>query len=1052
MNALSARFKALAKSPVSWGVVATAAVAFTWGVSAQNELLRNNIHNPVAELATVVVGPIGGASPSPNLGSRVNFGPNDEVLWVVYHGAPQSVIYNPTQSNADAVRHPERVTGTVTLPKHFMRVAGSFLGPPSTTLDAVQPEGKVAWTQNPHHVIKAEDTAKPPAPAVNTTVVTVPTVNINDYFRCDSARANIARWDKLRFSRNGSWGGDGGLTSVTVEVSDANGVPFPPAMQPAVLTTVQYWVDISNIPPGNRVLNFKVSFRASGVTPDMVGQMIDVTWVGDQAQTCFKAQANSANLDNYGYSTELDISRTVVTVNPVTKVESTGTAVSLKAGHTLNSRGSAAGFGGTPLVIPIQVTSQVERTIYARNYYDTLAYVGDMQVFKPFLNGAINNTYYHAASEKQRTIAFSDRSIYTRNGEGTSTADGFASTPFIWENVTNLQLRTDLCQTLNGRFDISGLTPNPCKDRLNYLRGDPANESAVKFRVRELGSLVESWIGPVPNSSPALSRSRPIFGYSERLYPGFNGYVNATKATDDPWILFGGYGGFLHGYSVDGSGVEQKFAYIPSFLFKYAYTYSNVEKTKLGLNPFGVDSTPMVRDVALSTSTNTPAWRTAVVASLGWGQRGIFALDITRFTTAEANSKAVRNVLWEYSNESKPVAGTFSSSTRIDDLKDLGQMVYAPPIHPLFGAEQIVRMANGRWAALVGNGIRSEIGPNPASNGTGRAVLYLFYFGDENQGDRWLRIPVSETDPNLAFGNGLMSPRPLDIDNDGKVDFIYAGDYKGNLWRFDVRKLRAKSAKANEVGNVTIARIFKNPDGQPIVSAPVVRQFLGTAACIASNSCWMLGFGTGYPISPVHEGPLSPGNQFLYGIVDNLSSGDSVAPGTFTDGLSTSVSDGDLVTQTLANVAGSSALRNITATAIDYSSKKGWKLGLRIGEQLVGNPQMASDGSVMFATTRRFNQSATALSNSWLTQIGLVTGAGVKVFTHSAVFGASIALNGGPIYGTPPVVAIAGGGSGGTTEKLAVPDTSAGNLRLLDKAASPNLLGRLSWREVFGGP
>ena len=34
--------------------------------------------------------------------------------------------------------------------------------------------------------------------------------------------------------------------------------------------------------------------------------------------------------------------------------------------------------------------------------------------------------------------------------------------------------------------------------------------------------------------------------------------------------------------------------------------------------------------------------------------------------------------------------------------------------------------------------------------------------------------------------NGLSSPTVVDIDLDGKVDYAYAGDINGNLWKFDL--------------------------------------------------------------------------------------------------------------------------------------------------------------------------------------------------------------------------------------------------------------------------
>lgn len=36
--------------------------------------------------------------------------------------------------------------------------------------------------------------------------------------------------------------------------------------------------------------------------------------------------------------------------------------------------------------------------------------------------------------------------------------------------------------------------------------------------------------------------------------------------------------------------------------------------------------------------------------------------------------------------------------------------------------------------------------------------------------------------------NGLSTPRLVDINGDGKPDFVYAGDLKGNIWKFEIGK------------------------------------------------------------------------------------------------------------------------------------------------------------------------------------------------------------------------------------------------------------------------
>ncbi|MBW1820111.1 MAG: hypothetical protein JRJ60_23490, partial [Deltaproteobacteria bacterium] len=42
------------------------------------------------------------------------------------------------------------------------------------------------------------------------------------------------------------------------------------------------------------------------------------------------------------------------------------------------------------------------------------------------------------------------------------------------------------------------------------------------------------------------------------------------------------------------------------------------------------------------------------------------------------------------------------------------------------------------------------------------------------------------TDPAQSPGNGLSTPSVVDVNNDNRADYVYAGDMLGNLWKFDL--------------------------------------------------------------------------------------------------------------------------------------------------------------------------------------------------------------------------------------------------------------------------
>ena len=48
---------------------------------------------------------------------------------------------------------------------------------------------------------------------------------------------------------------------------------------------------------------------------------------------------------------------------------------------------------------------------------------------------------------------------------------------------------------------------------------------------------------------------------------------------------------------------------------------------------------------------------------------------------------------------------------------------------------------------------------------------------------------VSIADPfyHVSWCNGMSSPAVIDVNFDGVIDYVYAGDLNGNLWKFDLR-------------------------------------------------------------------------------------------------------------------------------------------------------------------------------------------------------------------------------------------------------------------------
>lgn len=206
--------------------------------------------------------------------------------------------------------------------------------------------------------------------------------------------------------------------------------------------------------------------------------------------------------------------------------------------------------------------------------------------------------------------------------------------------------------------------------------------------------------------------------------------VDSTPAyvSESDTLFVGANDGMLHAFNAT-TGIEQ-FAYVPSAVLPRIANLTNPSYT----HEYFVDG-----DIAVSSRTQTPS-NNYLVATLGRGGKGLFALNVTT-----PSSFGTGSLLWEYFNSSD---------------NDLGYML---------GAPIIAKMNDGSVVAIVANGYNSA---------NGKAVLYIF--------DLATGSIVRKFDTLIGSDNGLAAPGVYDADNDGDIDFIYAGDLKGNVWKFDV--------------------------------------------------------------------------------------------------------------------------------------------------------------------------------------------------------------------------------------------------------------------------
>ncbi|PIT29138.1 hypothetical protein BGI37_00560 [Snodgrassella alvi] len=251
-----------------------------------------------------------------------------------------------------------------------------------------------------------------------------------------------------------------------------------------------------------------------------------------------------------------------------------------------------------------------------------------------------------------------------------------------------------------------------------------------------------------------------------------------------------------------------------------------------------------------------------------------------------------------------------------------------------------------REAAFISNGYNysSTLASNNAGQPSTESALYIYdILGVDVGTDGYTRTGFRkgeliaklalEQDPDSdEYTGGLSGSTVIDIDGDDIADIVYAGDYGGNLYRFDLR-----SPKPTQW---TVHKIFSA--GAPITSAPAVIMVNNTENNNNQNN-WnnrtaIITFGTG---SDIYESDLtSTDQQTVYGIYDDLN---NTSP--------TEVSKQSLLKQELTSSGG---YRQLSEYKFNPRVNRGWYFNLEngTGERVVSKPVAISYGGAIF--TRKY--------------------------------------------------------------------------------------------------
>lgn len=501
--------------------------------------------------------------------------------------------------------------------------------------------------------------------------------------------------------------------------------------------------------------------------------------------------------------------------------------------------------------------------------------------------------------------AHGSRQIFTHNG-----TDGV-------EFDTCSNLSTDQQDALNRTS--GGTLDDNCEARLQWLRGNPKDEvrSTTSGSLNLFRNRPTNVMGDIINSDPAYVKDVD-YGYSGLPVgtPGQDSYAayRAANGLRPAMVYVGSNDGKVYGIRGDQGDADsgkEVFSYIPGGVF---HNLSHLTDPSYS-HRYYADGSIIVRDAYIDGE-----WRTILVGGLNAGGRSIYALDVT-----DPMSFSEDDVLWEFDAGDDP---------------DLGLT---------FSRPQIGILENGQWVAVFGNGYNSTGG---ALDGGGS---YLFVV---DLADGTLLSKLRARDVVGDESNGLSTPILIDKDSNGMIDTAYAGDLRGNLWKFNLGG--ADAASWNVANNVPLFRGVYGGVGQPITAQPKVAGHPSSGRLIL--------FGTGRYLT--NSDVFDMNRQSYYGIWDN-------------DTFTTRALRADLQEQTfdLQEEASGRVVRSVSGETVNWGTQRGWYIDLldgssgdsEIGERVVNTSLVIRD-MVLFSSIIPSTDPCDPGGTSWLVALKVDTG------------------------------------------------------------------------------
>jgi len=330
------------------------------------------------------------------------------------------------------------------------------------------------------------------------------------------------------------------------------------------------------------------------------------------------------------------------------------------------------------------------------------------------------------------------------------------------------------------RTDFTEANVNAIKSLLADPNGD--NAGLIRFVRGEN----RTWkFGDVLHSSPVLLG--PPSGDAVALGASYTSFMT-TNAGRTPVIFVGANDGMLHCFDL-ATGAEL-WGFIPYNLLPKLKNMSTLDPsgTRLYNHDYFVDGVPFVGDAYFGG-----AWHTVLVCGQGAGKGSTTAGGLNYYFALDVTNPSNPLVLWE-AKDSTTMGETWSV--------------------PAFG--QVVSGTTSYWVAFVGSGY---------DNDTARTVGNYFYIIRLDTGAILKKFAIS-ADVNTSLSSKCSNPYPniqacmpgsptaVDVNRDGKTDYVYATDLDGRVYR--------GTFTSTNINNWKLDAIYTDPLNYPIITRPAI--------------------------------------------------------------------------------------------------------------------------------------------------------------------------------------------------------------------------------------